>query len=145
MLAPDLDSVPVTDPRLHAEHETCDCDEYKPASQGPQLTPPIDTTTPLLSFTTDPDPHPKHALASLDPDTTTYRPLLHAVQADADVAPFVSPYRPALQSRHRIVECVEYWPLLQGLQVVAPAAASVSVTDPTPHTEHDTCFVNCWC
>ena len=145
MPAPALDSVSVTDPGPHAEHEMCDSDEYRPASQGLQLTPPADTTLPLLTFTTDPDPHPKHALTSPDPDTTTYRPLAHAVQADADVAPSVSPYRPALQSTHRIVDCVEYWPLLQAVQVVAPAAARVSVTLPGPHAEHDSCFVNCWC
>ena len=139
VVAPALDSVSVTDPAAHAEHATCDSDECRPGSHGLQLTPPADTMLlPLLPFTTDPAPHSKQSLASRDPDTSTYRPLPHAIHAALDAAAVVLPYRPALQPTHRVLESVEYCPVSQAVHDVAPVAASVSVTLPGSQLAHGT-------
>ena len=108
--------------------------EYLPLSHASHFTPADNTTVPFATLTTEPALHSTQSEGDDEPPRPTKRPTPHAMHVVALPAPTVTLYRPAEQSRHRAVDCTEYFPASHNVHVLAPAFDSVSVTDPALHS-----------
>jgi hypothetical protein len=151
-VAPVLFNTSVTDPAPHTEHATVDAALYCPATHAVQRTPPV-----MFSVSvTEPAPHTTHCVC---PANACTRPAGHATHGDnALLRPYMiakttsSSYCPAAHTTHppplafayvplgqaaqSMVDVLVYCPTGHAVQVVAPAACRVSVTDPAGHTRH---------
>ena len=151
-VAPVLFNTSVTDPAPHTEHATVDAALYCPATHAVQRTPPV-----MFSVSvTEPAPHTTHCVC---PANAWKRPAGHATHGDnallspnTTAAATSSSYCPAAHTTHppalafrcvplgqaaqSMVDVLVYCPTGHAVQVVAPAACRVSVTDPAGHTRH---------